>query len=316
MDKVSATNTYRICAAVVTFNRKALLEECLTALLNQTRRLDEIILIDNASTYGTEELIKTRFADITYVKLPQNIGGSGGFYEGIKLAYEKGRDWIWVMDDDAIPVADALEKLISCSMIHQDNVYALASAVLNRDGSIHTNPRRLFDPETLLEEVISADKYRQDYFQMDTAGFVGLLISRKFIEVAGLPMKDFFLYYDDTEYSLRIRNLGIMITVPDSKIIHGAYRNASEELRQKAERSDWGWDWKNYYFIRNRIYTYRKHGDVGLRFYVEQIRMTWLTSRVILNRHHSRVKNMKILLWGTLDGLIGKLGKNNKFLPR
>jgi GT2 family glycosyltransferase len=310
-DKGSVTNSGKICAVVVTYNRKTLLEECLKALQKQTRRLDEIIVIDNASTDGTEKLMKTRFADITYVKLPQNIGGSGGFHEGIKLAYEKGHDWIWVMDDDAIPVADALEKLISCSMIHQDKVYALASAVLNRDGSIHLNPRRLFDPETLLEAEISIDKYKQDYFQMDTASFVGLLISRKFVEVFGLPIKDFFIYYDDTEYSLRIQNLGIMITVPDSKIIHGAYRNASEELERRAARPDW--DWKYYYFVRNRIYTYRKHGNVGFIML-----MTWTLqmSRDIFNRHHSRFKNMKILLWATLDGLIGKLGKNNKFLPR
>lgn len=311
IDKFSTTKTYRICAVVVTFNRKALLEECLRALLNQTRRLDEIIVIDNASTDGTEDIIKTNFPQTTYVRLAENIGGAGGFHEGMKLAYKTGHDWIWVMDDDAIPMADALGKLVSCSMIRQDRVYALASAVLRRDQSTDLRHRRLFDPKTLEEKLINSDKYKDDYFQMDTASFVGFLISRRAIEKAGLPLKDFFIYYDDTEYSLRIRNLGIMITVPDSKIIHGVYRNASDESTQR----DNTWDWKNYYFIRNRIYTYRKHGNVGLRFYVNQIITMLITSREILNRHHSRFKDLKILLWGTLDGLIGKLGKNNKFLP-
>ena len=312
MDKVSATTIYRICAVVVTYNRKDLLQECLTSLLNQTRHLDEIIVVDNASTDGTEDIMRRSFSDITYVKLAENIGGAGGFHEGMKLAYEKGHDWIWVMDDDSVPMADALEKLTSCSMIHQDRVYALASTVLNRDGSIYLGTRRLFDSETLLENVISADKYEQDYFQMDTGSFVGLLINRKVIDKVGLPNKDFFIYYDDTEYSLRIRHLGIMVTVPASKFTHGEYKNASD----KSTRRDSTWDWRIYYFIRNRIYTYRKHGNVGLRFYVNQIIITLRDSGIILLRHRSRFNSMSILLWGTLDGLMGKLGKNNKFLPR
>ncbi len=83
-----------ICAVVPTFNRKVLLTACLTALLSQTRPLDEIILIDNASTDGTEELVKARFSQVTYVKLPENTGPAGGVGAGMRLAYEKGHDWI------------------------------------------------------------------------------------------------------------------------------------------------------------------------------------------------------------------------------
>lgn len=86
----------KVAAVVVTYNRKELLRECLNALLNQTRPLDEIIVIDNASTDGTQEMIAKEFPYITYVLMSENIGGAGGFHEGMKLAYEKGYDWIWV----------------------------------------------------------------------------------------------------------------------------------------------------------------------------------------------------------------------------
>lgn len=88
----------KVAAVVVTYNRKELLRECLQALLNQTRPLDEIIVVDNASTDGTDQMIPEEFPQITHVRLPENIGGAGGFHEGMKLAYEKGHDWIWVMD--------------------------------------------------------------------------------------------------------------------------------------------------------------------------------------------------------------------------
>jgi hypothetical protein len=105
-----------------------------------------------------------------------------------------------------------------------------------------------------------------------------------------------------------------MLTVPESKIIHGVYRNAFEELIRRAAKPDW--DWKYYYFIRNRIYTCRKHGNAGLTLYKTLMKMSLQTAREILNRHQFRFHNMNILLWATLDGFISKLGENNKFLPK
>jgi len=310
-DKGLIMKRERICAVVVTFNRKTLLEECLTALLNQTKPLDEIIVIDNASTDGTDGLMKTKFAGITYVKLGENIGGSGGFYEGIKLAYEKGHDWIWVMDDDAIPMPDALEKLTDCPLLTDDKVYALASAVIDHAGSIFLAHRRLFDPRTLEERVIAVDKYEQEYFQMDTASFVGFLISHKAINDVGLPLKDIFIYYDDTEYSLRMRENGIMLTVPSSKIIHG-------DPGKGPDKSPWGQPlsgWKRYYATRNRIYIYKKYGRPGTSLYINLLRVIWLNIREALLFRSSKFQNIRITLRGTMDGLRGKLGKNTRFIP-
>jgi len=310
-DKDLPQDTGRICAVVVTYNRKALLEECLMALLNQIRPLDEIIVVDNASTDGTEDIIKTRYEGVTYVKLAENIGGAGGFHEGIKLAFEKGHDWIWVMDDDAVPMITALDKLTHCPMIIENKVYALASTVLNRDGSIFLMTRRLFDAKRLRERAISADKYEQDYFQMDTASFVGFLISRKAIEEVGLPLRDFFIYYDDTEYSLRMRGKGVMFTVPGSKLVHGEGGDGPN----KSTRREWSLDWRTYYSIRNQIYIYKRYGRPGLEFYIRLFITTLKSIGGVLLFRHSKFQSIKIILWSTLDGLRGKLGKNTNFLP-
>jgi len=301
----------RICAVVVTFNRKALLEECLTALLNQTKPLDEIIVVDNASTDGTGELMETKFAHVTYVKLSENIGGGGGFHEGMKLAYEKGYDWIWVMDDDGIPKADALQRLFHCPMRAEETVYALASAVLNWDETISLAHRRLFHAKTMTETIIGADKYTQDYFQMDTASFVGFLLSRKTIDEVGLPLKEMFIYFDDTEYSLRIRKKGIMFTVPASKIVHG-------ERGRALGSSPWGQSpsgWRKYYAIRNQIYTYRRHGKPGLLYYRGLFRATRDDIEKTLRSDQATYYNIKLSLCATFDGLRGKLGRNAHFLP-
>src|SRR5690606_27933775 len=97
-----------------------------------TRPLQAIYIIDNASTDGTPELLhrmgytpspqggtltletpgNQEKVKIIHIRLPENTGGAGGFHEGVKRAYNDGYDWIWLMDDDAEPLEDALEKLL------------------------------------------------------------------------------------------------------------------------------------------------------------------------------------------------------------
>ena len=83
-----------VCALVVTYNRRALLEECLRAIEAQTVRPDELILVDNASTDGTRELLREGGyldrPDVTYLRLDENLGSSGGFARGFEAARESG----------------------------------------------------------------------------------------------------------------------------------------------------------------------------------------------------------------------------------
>ncbi|MFX5615039.1 glycosyltransferase, partial [Acinetobacter baumannii] len=77
--------------------------ECLQSVLSQTRAPDHVLVVDNASTDGTGEMLKEEFPEVEVLRLPENQGGAGGFHEGIKRAYEAGYDWIWLMDDDGLP---------------------------------------------------------------------------------------------------------------------------------------------------------------------------------------------------------------------
>lgn len=294
----------RIAAVVVTFNRKELLKECLQALLRQTRPLDEIIVIDNASSDGTNQMVRSEFPQVTYVRLPENIGGAGGFHEGMKLAYEKGHDWIWVMDDDAIPAIDALEQLLKFEHLQEEDVYALASTVINSNGRICATHRRLFDLRKAQEIPIPIEYYKKENFEVDTASFVGMLVSRKAMTKLGPPLKDFFIYYDDTEYSLRIRSFeGRIITLSKSKIMH------TKEETQRMKTRKVPLSWRYYYGHRNKIYTYKKYGHLGARFYIEMLIKAIKTQLgIVLFRPH-KLASTKILWKSLLDGFKGKLGK-------
>lgn len=139
-----------ITAVVVTYNRIDLLKECLQALREQkvdrNTQLD-ILLVDNASTDGTKEwidgIVSAGDAEgrrIYATHLAENTGGAGGFYTGMKWAYEQGADAIWIMDDDTIPQADALQKLLDGMMCAGNEVAPeseigfVSSTVLWTDG--------------------------------------------------------------------------------------------------------------------------------------------------------------------------------------
>ena len=102
----------RVCAVVVTYNRKVLLRECLLSLEGQTRRPDAVLVVDNCSTDGTEAMLAEEFRHLWNLRLEVNSGGAGGFHEGMKWAYQRGFEWIWVMDDDVEAMPDALATLL------------------------------------------------------------------------------------------------------------------------------------------------------------------------------------------------------------
>ena len=190
-----------ICAVIVTFNRKELLKESIEAVVNQTVKVKEIQIIDNHSTDGTISLLnnlKNKYNNLNYISLKKNIGGAGGFNIGINEAVRKNSDYIWIMDDDTIPNKDALEKLIH-NEIWNENWSFLCSKVLWTDKSIC----KMNIPNYI------SDVYQKNNLinKVKTATFVSLLIKSDSVKKVGLPIKEFFIWGDDFEYTLRLSEI-------------------------------------------------------------------------------------------------------------
>ena len=323
-------NKETVCAVVVTYNRKELLIECLEALLKQNRPLDAIYLIDNASTDKTPELLLEKgyinelppnsddkpwekefkiknlidgnIVKVHYVRMNENAGGAGGFYEGVKRAYEKGYDWLWLMDDDAEPKMDALEKLLSFIDEKQLNPVMVASKKVGLSGKIQYIHRGYFNLQRLKPVALSADKYQERYTEIGFASFVGPLFSRKVIEKIGFPNKDFFIWFDDVEYSIRANKYGKMYMVSDSVIVH---KDGSEDVEVKYLPIQQYW--KNYYGIRNRIYILKEHFSVSNSKIIIFVCLKAIIK--ILFYEPQKIKRIKTTMQACRDGLHMKLGK-------
>ena len=295
-------------AVIVTYNRRDLLLECVRANLAQQQALDVIIIVDNASTDGTPETLESsgmfNIPRLHYHRLPSNVGGAGGFSFGLQKAVEAGCDWIWLMDDDAIPEADALEQLFE-HLPETTKPPLLASQVVNRAGKPDVAHRTRLQHRPLRSNHVPASEYQQLTFEADAVSFVGPLVHRQHVEVCGLPRDDFFIYYDDFEYTHRIRNAGFqLIVVPLSRILH--LDEGRSILDAVGERS---WGWRMYYRTRNRVFWYRNIEPVLLSLWYRLLLMLIQQFGLILLLQPAKIYRTLLLLRAFADGWHGHLGK-------
>ncbi|MCE5215148.1 MAG: glycosyltransferase family 2 protein [Methanobacterium sp.] len=319
-----------VCAIVVTYNRKELLLECLDGLKRQDPPLDAIYLIDNASIDDTPRLlfnngyikelppenlnenleitseilnlINEKEIKIHNVRMYENKGGAGGFYEGIKRAFQKGYNWLWLMDDDSEPRNDALEKLVK----HFNNeVYALACVVKNEEDIINRNTRGYFNPKLVhpLNIPLNPEEYSKEISEIEFASFVGLMINKKIVEQIGYPKKELFIYYDDIEYCIRLREKTKILLVCSSIILHkDAYIN---ERKIKRGQINYNNLWISYYDIRNRVWIQNRYHKNKIYSYFSIIKL-YLNSLVgIVLFGDNKFKRIHFTTEAYLDGLKG-----------
>ena len=282
----------RVCAVVVTYNRKALLGECLAALRAQTRPADEVLVVDNASTDGTADLVREEHPDVELLALPDNQGGAGGFHEGMKRAYDQGFDWLWLMDDDTIASETALERLLAAAeeSASPSPPYLLASKVVWMDGRLHPMNAPGIDVAKV-DRLIDAVERRLIPLRATT--FVSLLVSARSVRDFGLPHKHYFLWSDDIEYTARVLRRERGYTVPDSVALH------KTPTAYTAVQTT---DSRFYYHVRNVLFMIRggawdTKDKVGLGVLLVR------TSASYLRYNRYRPRNALIVLRGLRDGL-------------
>ncbi|MBB5233861.1 glycosyltransferase [Deinococcus budaensis] len=244
-------------AVVVTYNRKALLARCLDTLLRQSEPLARIYVIDNASTDGTADVVPDH-ERVTYLRLEHNLGGAYGFAYGVREALKGPYRHVWVMDDDCFAEEDAHAELMKWTG-HSE---ALCGAVVARDGGYDVGHRRNFDPVSLVESWVPAERYALPSTPIDLFTFVGAMIHTDAVRRVGLPVDDFFFMSDDSEYALRLGAHGIGIRlIPASRIWHHG------SLSGKPGRHPYN-PQKHYYHIRNGLLIRRRYGTSPLWFAV------------------------------------------------
>lgn len=253
-----------VAALVVTHNRLDKLRTTLARLLGED--LDHILVFNNNSDDGTggflEEMVDPR---LRVVHSGRNLGGAGGFEQGLRQAMRDLRpDWIVVMDDDGRPCPGAVARFRGMDLGPWD---AIGAAVLTPSGAVCEMNRPYRNPFWHAAEFARtlSGKGRRGFHlddaayrpeagtvDVDMASFVGLFLSRRCFERAGYPDGRLFIYGDDQLYTLQMRRRGLRVGfAPSVRFEHDTQSIAAEGhplLRPL---------WKVYYMHRNALVAYR-----------------------------------------------------------
>lgn len=286
----------KIVAVVVTYNRKKLLKENLNALLNQSYKDFNILLIDNASTDGTKEYVKDELENekIIYVNTGANLGGAGGFNFGVREAVERGYDYAWLMDDDTIPTETALESLVKKKDILNEKFSFLSSLCEWKDGKICEMNRQDISKK-ILDNIQSVEN---GLVSIEKATFVSFFVRLELVKKVGLPISEFFIYADDWEYSLRLLKEDNAYLDCNSIVIHKMNENKTAEVVDiPKERIN-----RTYYDFRNTFYIRKKYmgAKKTILFIIDYL---YLILRILIKSKNKKLKRIYYISKGFFAGI-------------
>ena len=296
----------KICAIVVTYNRKELLEkQILEVMFKQQLKVDAYYIVDNCSTDSTCEIVnKYDNSIVKYKKTESNVGGAGGFSYGLKCAFEDGYDWYILMDDDGRPFDSEcfsnMKNHIESNKYNCDGLYLLNSLVLSDKMYLSFG----------LNHLQTIDEIGKFIVNNEITGkinpFNGTWISNGLVSKIGFPNKDFFIKGDENDYIRRAIKVEAHIsTVVNSRYYHPRLcgyekkRILGHEMYIYVEAP-----WKEYYSSRNYTYSFLQYGQ-------RKAAMFFVAKRLfcVVVCKCDKLKVFEMILKGYQDGKKGKLGK-------
>jgi GT2 family glycosyltransferase len=244
---------------IATYNRIDLLRECIDCVLAQTVQLIKVIIVNNGSTDDTKNYLNKLMIDSEELfkgyNLDENIGGAGGFYYALEKIKSEDVDWILIIDDDALIEPNYIELI-------RDKIQSLNSmafsGTVTTNGKIDLLHRKIVKNKSIMKfQSVEGKKYLQDVFEYDLSSFCGLVIKKDILKLVGLPNVDYYQWYVDTEYSLRIKEFSKIINVNNAKLNHKVTYSSKKDL------INWK---KSYYGYRNLIYMGWKYSNKPILF--------------------------------------------------
>lgn len=215
----------KIYFIIVTYNAMKWAERCFTSLRQSSVPLHSIV-IDNGSTDGTQEYIKTHFPEVDFIQSDSNLGFGKANNIGIEKAYKEGADFFYLMNQDAWLYEDSLEKLLEAFNAYPNKDEIGIISPMHIDGS----EKKL---DIFLDKYISynCDKTRlisdlyfqtlKPFYELDFINAAHWLLPRNTIETVGGFNPFFFHYGEDNEYVNRVHfHKKKVLLAPKSKVVH------------------------------------------------------------------------------------------------
>ena len=303
---------------IVTYNRSHLLTGLLTSITAMDPKPGHVVIIDNASGDDTTAVVESFRdgvgrepigTDIVYRRLETNTGGSGGFSEGMRTAYELGSEWIWLMDDDVEVLPDGLARMGKWA----PRFKSIQGRRYDYDGSEFYWQYRIADRMGIPIPFAPAGFDDSGFKEMNSGCFEGMFIHRSIVAQVGLPDPRFFIYWDDQMYGWLASRLTTAVIVNEFV------------LRRTREIKQWDMGVRHmnassnayrYYIMRNRGYIkqyYRAHEVYNPVLFGLGTTATFFKELIRLVFVERTVRGTSNLFRGIRDG--GRIGRDRTWEP-
>ncbi len=254
-NKFSPVEKKSVVAVIVTWNKRQHVLSCIDSVLASSYPVKAIVVVDNASTDSTAQAIRQQFDETHPLHLvvnETNIGGSGGFCEGIKAALKYDSDYLWLLDNDVIVDRQALDRLLF-AMKQESNVgivgakiYFAKTPEIIWSFGVRVN-HWLAHISPVGGKVRDEGQYNQ-VIEVDYVPMCSMLLSTEVIRRIGSVDPHYFVYSDDADLCTRTKRAGFQVlSAPDSVAWHDVTLD-SQRMSPFAA----------YYFTRNYIHYFLK----------------------------------------------------------
>jgi GT2 family glycosyltransferase len=302
----------RVLAHIHTFNDADIIDLTIEAVRRQTRRVDEILVVDNASTDNTVE--RALHKDVTVVREQENVGTSGAVVTGFRYALERNYDWIWIFDADSAPEPDALEKLLDLyaglpQALRDQTAFLACLAHNSRDGEpVHG---QIFTKHGI---DIALPPPGETVYPCHATIWSGCFYRVTAIRHIGVPNADYVLDVGDCEYGYRVMKAGYKGFIDSEAVLNHNIRGGASLQQIRRKYGPFAltiYDFppiRCYYACRNALY-FALYDIAEGRFEVLLRTMPGLT-RLTLNfllRPLSRGKQLRACFCGMWHGVTGNI---------
>lgn len=311
--------TKLIYIILLTYNERRQSTACLRSLDALTYPNYHILVVDNASQdgswYAIEKYRKEHPASsISHLRLKKNYGYAGGNNRGIREALKKGADYVLLLNPDTLVKKDFLEKLVKLAENYQrkgilgffgPRILLKAKSHKLKAVSVYSNGGILHS--TLTKATLkdygknANDLHERKSFATDYVTGTCLFASRQTIERVGLMREDYFLYYEDADWSLRAERLGIARVIVPSSVI---YHEQGASLKQHPSHS-------LYYHTRNALYFAWWNGTLAHKLFVTAFALAKLGKQPFKLCFPSKRSTIKPVTKAILDFFLNKTGQMN-----
>lgn len=293
-----------IVASVLNWNQFELTIRCLKSLIEKDYSKVIVCVTDNRSEVFDEERLLSMFPSVILFKNSQNLGYAGGHLKALDYASSINADLIWLLNNDTVIADETLPPLLDA--YYREGAAIYGSLAVSRTGDVSRDV--IWGVKKQLSSTVCSflpltQKERTGAPINQVANLLGcsLLVPLPLIEMYGFIDTSFFLYFEETDYCLRLLELGVPSYLVSGSVIEHEERASSCSSPRLQKRMD-------YYLYRNLHRLIARHGSKRLAFhYLKSVLTRLVLANVFRSKSLSKINRFELL--GVLHSYLGVTGK-------